>query len=80
MPSVVIRTRFYRVTGMTESDLDTLISPAYKDYTNPATTVLASAGDIQVDGVRGSLTVDHSGSGDVEHRNVSGRVTLPRGK
>ena len=48
VPSVVIRTRFYRVTGMTESDLDTLISPAYKDYTNPATTVLASAGDIQV--------------------------------
>ncbi len=48
VPEVVIRTRFYRVTGMTESDLDTLISPAYKDYTNPATTVLASAGDIQV--------------------------------
>ncbi|MFM2124513.1 MAG: hypothetical protein RL328_964, partial [Acidobacteriota bacterium] len=34
--------------GMTESDLDTLISPAYKNYANPATTVLASAGDIQV--------------------------------
>jgi hypothetical protein len=33
-----------------------------------------------VDGVRGSLTVDHSGSGDVEHRNVSGTVTLPRSK
>ena len=48
VPSVVIRTRWYRVTGMTESDLDTLISPAYKDYTNPVTTVLASAGDIQV--------------------------------
>jgi hypothetical protein len=35
------------------------------------------SGDIQVDGVRGSLTVDHSGSGDVGHRNVSGTVTLP---
>jgi nicotinamide-nucleotide amidase len=48
VPGVVIRTRFYRVTGMTESDLDALIAPVYKTYANPATTVLASAGDIQV--------------------------------
>lgn len=48
VPEVFIRSRFYRVTGMTESDLDALIAPAYKSYTNPATTVLASAGDIQV--------------------------------
>jgi nicotinamide-nucleotide amidase len=48
VPAVMIRTRFYRVTGMTESDLDTLISPVYTQFTNPVTTVLASAGDIQV--------------------------------
>jgi nicotinamide-nucleotide amidase len=48
VPGVVIRSRFYRVTGMTESDLDTLIAPVYRKYSNPATTVLASAGDIQV--------------------------------
>ncbi|MEP7353567.1 MAG: competence/damage-inducible protein A [Acidobacteriota bacterium] len=48
MPEVVIRTRFYRVTGMTESDLDALISPVYKPYANPVTTILASAGDIQI--------------------------------
>jgi nicotinamide-nucleotide amidase len=48
VPEVVIRSRFYRVTGMTESDLDTLIAPVYTKYANPATTVLASAGDIQV--------------------------------
>jgi nicotinamide-nucleotide amidase len=48
LPDVVIRTRFYRVTGMTESDLDSLISPVYTKYTNPVTTVLASSGDIQV--------------------------------
>jgi nicotinamide-nucleotide amidase len=47
-PQMVIRTRFYRVTGMTESDLDTLIAPVYKNYANPATTVLASPGDIQI--------------------------------
>jgi nicotinamide-nucleotide amidase len=33
---------------MTESDLDSLISPVYTKYTNPVTTVLASSGDIQV--------------------------------
>lgn len=48
MPDVTICSRFYRVTGLTESDLDTLIAPVYTNYTNPATTVLASAGDIQV--------------------------------
>jgi len=48
LPAQVIRARFYRVTGMTESDLDQLIAPVYKKYTNPATTILASPGDIQV--------------------------------
>jgi nicotinamide-nucleotide amidase len=48
VPEIVIRTRFYRVTGMGESDLDQLIAPAYKSYTNPVTTILASAGDIQI--------------------------------
>lgn len=48
LPDVVIRTRFYRVTGMTESDLDSLISPVYTKFNNPLTTVLASSGDIQV--------------------------------
>jgi len=38
----VIRARFYRVTGFTESDLDALIAPVYTKYTNPATTILAS--------------------------------------
>jgi nicotinamide-nucleotide amidase len=44
----VIRTRFYRVTGFTESDLDQLIAPVYSRYTNPVTTILASPGDIQI--------------------------------
>jgi nicotinamide-nucleotide amidase len=33
---------------MGESDLDQLIAPVYKKYQNPATTILAGAGDIQV--------------------------------
>jgi len=48
LPGQVIRTRFYRVTGFTESDLDQLIAPVYSRYTNPVTTILASPGDIQV--------------------------------
>lgn len=48
LPTQVIRTRFYRVTGFTESDLDALIAPVYTRYTNPSTTILASPGDIQV--------------------------------
>jgi len=47
-PPQAIRARFYRVTGMTESDLDQLIAPVYKQYANPVTTILAAPGDIQI--------------------------------
>src|SRR5262249_46220128 len=40
--------RFYRITGLTESDLDQLIAPVYSKVTNPATTILAHFGDMQV--------------------------------
>jgi len=48
VPSQSIRTMLLRVTGMPESDLDQLISPVYKKYVNPVTTILAGNGDIQV--------------------------------
>jgi nicotinamide-nucleotide amidase len=48
LPPQVIRTRFFRVAGMGESDLDQKISPAYKSFSNPVTTILAGAGDIQI--------------------------------
>jgi nicotinamide-nucleotide amidase len=48
LPALAIRARLYRVTGMTESDLDHLIAPVYTRFANPATTILASPGDIQV--------------------------------
>lgn len=47
-PKQVIRTLELRVAGMGESDLDQMIAPVYKKYTNPATTILAGAGDIQI--------------------------------
>jgi nicotinamide-nucleotide amidase len=48
VPKQAILTLVMRVAGMAESDLDQLISPVYKKYENPATTILAAAGDIQV--------------------------------
>jgi nicotinamide-nucleotide amidase len=48
VPKQVIRTMELRVAGMGESDLDQLIAPVYKKYENPATTILAAAGDIQI--------------------------------
>ncbi|MGA3190694.1 MAG: CinA family nicotinamide mononucleotide deamidase-related protein, partial [Bryobacteraceae bacterium] len=48
LPAQVIRTRFYRVAGMGESDLDQLIAPVYTKYLNPVTTILAAPSDIQI--------------------------------
>ncbi|MBI4891744.1 MAG: competence/damage-inducible protein A [Acidobacteria bacterium] len=48
LPQSRIRTRFYRVSGMGESNLDALIAPIYKPYGNPVTTILAAEGDVQI--------------------------------
>jgi nicotinamide-nucleotide amidase len=48
VPPLAIRTLFLRVTGMSESDLDELVAPVYKKYTNPVTTILAANGDLQI--------------------------------
>ena len=48
LPPQVIRTRWYRVALMGESDLDQLIAPIYSKYTNPATTILAAPGDVDI--------------------------------
>jgi nicotinamide-nucleotide amidase len=48
LPTMVIRSRIYRISGLTESDLDQLIAPVYSKVTNPVTTILAHFGDMQV--------------------------------
>ncbi len=48
LPQQVIRTLVLRVAGMGESDLDHRIAPVYTRYTNPVTTILAAASDIQI--------------------------------
>jgi nicotinamide-nucleotide amidase len=48
LPPQVIRTRFFRSVGMSESELDQLISPVYTRYTNVSTTILAVSGEIHI--------------------------------
>lgn len=48
IPPQSIKARTFRITGIGESDLDTLIAPVYTKYSNPATTVLSSPGDLFV--------------------------------
>jgi hypothetical protein len=36
------------------------------------------SGEIDVDGVKGNLTVNTKGSGDVSQRGVTGKVDVPR--
>ena len=48
LPPQVIRTRFFRSVGMSESELDQLISPVYTRYPKVATTILAVSGEIHI--------------------------------
>ena len=43
-----LATQVFKVTGLTESSLDEMIAPIYTRYKNPATTILAAAGEIHV--------------------------------
>jgi nicotinamide-nucleotide amidase len=43
-----MKTRAYKVVGLPESEVDQRISPIYKDYQNPRTTILAVPGTIEV--------------------------------
>jgi nicotinamide-nucleotide amidase len=47
-PARRIKTRVYKVVGLPESEVDQLIAPFYRPYQNPATTILASLGSIEV--------------------------------
>ncbi|HUX10929.1 MAG TPA: competence/damage-inducible protein A [Terriglobia bacterium] len=43
-----IRTRVIKVAGLPESEVDQRIAPIYKPYENPSTTILSTAGAIEV--------------------------------
>jgi nicotinamide-nucleotide amidase len=48
LPGQVIRVQCYRIALLPESEVDQKIAPVYTKYSNPVTTILAAAGDIQV--------------------------------
>ena len=79
-PRLVIRSLVLRVAGMPESDLDSLIAPVYKKYDNPATTILAAAGDLQDSPAcalrHGSGSHGAVGGGGRPHRVAVGRSRL----
>ena len=43
-----IRTRVIKIVGLPESEVDKRIAPIYREYQNPATTILATPGSIEV--------------------------------
>ena len=43
-----IKTRVYKTVGLPESEVDQLIAPLYRPFTNPTTTILASLGSIEI--------------------------------
>jgi competence/damage-inducible protein CinA-like protein len=43
-----IRTRVIKVVGLPESQVDKRIAPIYREFKNPATTILASLGSIEI--------------------------------
>jgi nicotinamide-nucleotide amidase len=50
-----IRTKVFKVVGLPESEVDQMIAPLYRPFTNPTTTILASLGSIEIHlGARGA--------------------------
>jgi nicotinamide-nucleotide amidase len=57
-PGERIKTRIYKVVGLPESEVDQLIAPLYRPHSNPATTILAAYGTIEVH-LRARAATDH---------------------
>jgi nicotinamide-nucleotide amidase len=44
----VLRTRVLRIAAMAESDVEQAVAPIYKTFTNPKTTILGAAGQVEL--------------------------------
>jgi len=44
----VLRTRVLRIAAMAESDVDQAVAPVYRTFTNPRTTILGAAGQVEL--------------------------------
>ncbi len=59
----VLRTRVLRIAAMAESDVDQAASPVYTTFTNPRTTILGAAGQVEL-----HLTAEGKSEGEAEER------------
>lgn len=59
----VLRTRVLRIAAMAESDVDQAAAPVYKTFTNPRTTILGAAGQVEL-----HLTAEGRSSAEAEER------------
>lgn len=72
----VLRTRVLRIAAMAESDVDQAAAPVYKTFTNPRTTILGAAGQVEL-----HLTAGGRSEAEAEERievlAVGIRLALP---
>jgi nicotinamide-nucleotide amidase len=59
----VLKTRVLKIASMSESDVDQTVSPLYKTFTNPRTTILSAPGQVEL-----HLTAGGSSLAEVEER------------
>lgn len=59
----VIRTRVLRIAGMGESDVEQVAAPVYRAFSNPRTTILGGAGEVEL-----HLVAHGRGSAEAEER------------
>jgi nicotinamide-nucleotide amidase len=59
----VLKTRVLRIGGMGESDVEQLVAPIYKTFTNPRTTILGAAGQVEL-----HLTAEAASEAEAEAR------------
>jgi len=61
--SQVLRTRVLKIASMGESDVEQVVAPLYKTFTNPRTTILGGAGQTEL-----HLTAEGASAEEVEAR------------
>lgn len=59
----VLKTRVLRIASMAESDVEQTVAPLYKTFTNPRTTILGGAGQVEL-----HLTAEGDSEGAAEER------------
>jgi nicotinamide-nucleotide amidase len=81
----VVRTRILRIASMGESDVEQLVAPVYKTFTNPRTTILGGAGQTELHLVATGASLEEAEARIRElaagiHEKLAGRVFSEDGR